>query len=178
MTAAKMKSRILTGPQVRTLLDTGECVVFDVIDGLDMPPKKTDETLEQYTDRLTGNGDVPPPYCRNRQCSIGWHNECTDPAGKRCKCPCHCPPHATGERGWVKEEWRLVHMAPGSGDGVVAALYRAKNDDGQGFSGPWSLPTSMPKKCSRLTVETASVAAVEHDGKWCWRELLRKVEGE
>lgn len=25
----------------------------------------------------------------NRQCSIGWHQECSDPAGDRCRCACH-----------------------------------------------------------------------------------------
>lgn len=25
----------------------------------------------------------------NRQCSIGWHDECSDPEGDHCKCPCH-----------------------------------------------------------------------------------------
>jgi|GEM_PF-5630091 hypothetical protein len=24
-----------------------------------------------------------------RQCSIGWHAECSDPRGIRCKCTCH-----------------------------------------------------------------------------------------
>jgi len=24
-----------------------------------------------------------------RQCSIGWHAECSDPQGTRCKCTCH-----------------------------------------------------------------------------------------
>lgn len=25
----------------------------------------------------------------NRQCSIGWHGECSDPDGERCRCACH-----------------------------------------------------------------------------------------
>jgi hypothetical protein len=29
----------------------------------------------------------------NRQCSIGWHAECSDPGGERCRCACH------GEQG-------------------------------------------------------------------------------
>ena len=24
-----------------------------------------------------------------RQCSIGWHEECSDPDGARCRCSCH-----------------------------------------------------------------------------------------
>jgi hypothetical protein len=27
----------------------------------------------------------------NRQCAIGWHEECSDPEGDECKC--HCHPH-------------------------------------------------------------------------------------
>lgn len=57
-----------------------------------MPPMLTGETIDQYTDRLTGaDGTNRRPYDhpRNRQCSIGYHNECSDPAGERCKCPCH-----------------------------------------------------------------------------------------
>jgi hypothetical protein len=59
-----------------------------------MPPALPDETDEQYTDRLTGadrTGRVPYDHHRNRQCSIGWHNECT---GGGCECPCH---------GWVRD---------------------------------------------------------------------------
>lgn len=25
----------------------------------------------------------------NRQCSIGYHEECSDPDGETCRCPCH-----------------------------------------------------------------------------------------
>lgn len=25
----------------------------------------------------------------NRQCSIGWHAECSDPEGEKCACHCH-----------------------------------------------------------------------------------------
>jgi hypothetical protein len=58
----------------------------------EMPPKLDGEDAGQYTDRLTGadgTGRVPYDHPRNRQCSIGFHEECSDPAGKHCKCPCH-----------------------------------------------------------------------------------------
>lgn len=45
-----------------------------------------------YTNRLTGadmKNNRPYDHSRNRQCSIGWHSECTDPAGRSCECPCH-----------------------------------------------------------------------------------------
>lgn len=65
----------------------------------EMPPFLGDETLAQYTDRLTGaDGADRRPYDhdRLRQCSIGWHEECTQEPGMRwegpyvgCECPCH-----------------------------------------------------------------------------------------
>jgi hypothetical protein len=58
-----------------------------------MPPALSeDETDDHYTNRLLGVYGVdlmPYDHRRNRQCSIGWHNECSDPAGARCECPCH-----------------------------------------------------------------------------------------
>jgi len=58
----------------------------------DMPPQFENETDNQYTDRLTDadkTNRVPYNHQRNRQCSIGYHDECTDPEGDKCKCPCH-----------------------------------------------------------------------------------------
>lgn len=57
-----------------------------------MPPMLPGETPAAYTDRLTGaDGKNQRPYnhYRNRQCSIGYHRECTDPSGEKCECPCH-----------------------------------------------------------------------------------------
>jgi hypothetical protein len=60
-----------------------------------MPPALPGETDGEYTDRLTGaDGTDRQPYDhrRNRQCSIGYHEECSDPAGDTCECPCHKTP--------------------------------------------------------------------------------------
>ena len=57
-----------------------------------MPLMLPGETLEMYTDRLTGadrTNRVPYDHRRNRQCSLGYHRECTDPRGDICECPCH-----------------------------------------------------------------------------------------
>jgi hypothetical protein len=57
-----------------------------------MPPALPDETPAAYTDRLTGADRTdrrPYDHARNRQCSIGYHDECSDPAGETCECPCH-----------------------------------------------------------------------------------------
>jgi hypothetical protein len=58
----------------------------------DMPPTLDGEDDAAYTNRLTGclgEDLVPYDHRRNRQCSIGWHRECSDQAGERCKCPHH-----------------------------------------------------------------------------------------
>jgi hypothetical protein len=50
------------------------------------------ESDDAYTDRLAGaNGTDRRPYDhpRSRECSIGWHSECSDPSGAVCKCPHH-----------------------------------------------------------------------------------------
>jgi hypothetical protein len=58
----------------------------------EMPPAFPGETDDEYTDRLTGADQTdrrPYDHKRFRQCSIGYHKECTDPSGEYCKCPCH-----------------------------------------------------------------------------------------
>lgn len=56
-------------------------------------PALDGETAEQYTDRLTGaDGTNRRPYdhSRNRQCSINYHDECSDRSNSgECGCPCH-----------------------------------------------------------------------------------------
>ena len=54
-----------------------------------MPPSGDDETLEQYTDRLSDPERTPYDHTRQRRCLLGVHEECEDPSGKHCKCPCH-----------------------------------------------------------------------------------------
>lgn len=57
-----------------------------------MPPTLDGEDAARYTNRLTGvygADQVPYDHQRNRQCSIGWHNQCSDPNGYDCECPCH-----------------------------------------------------------------------------------------
>lgn len=51
------------------------------------------EDGDAYTDRLTGadgTGRRPYDHPRGRQCSIGWHLECSGWRGaSSCECPCH-----------------------------------------------------------------------------------------
>jgi hypothetical protein len=63
----------------------------------EMPPALPGETDAMYSDRLTGadrTGRRPYDHVRFRQCSLGWHGECSDPFGVECECPCH---QTTGE---------------------------------------------------------------------------------
>lgn len=50
------------------------------------------ETPEIWTNRvlgIEGKDRIPYDHRRNRQCSIGYHEECSDPNGIGCECPCH-----------------------------------------------------------------------------------------
>lgn len=74
-----------------------------------MPPLLDGEDHDHYSNRLIGvYGPAAYPYnhVRNRQCALGWHNECserseTDPSERQCQCPCHAasvrpPPPVNG----------------------------------------------------------------------------------
>lgn len=45
-----------------------------------------DETPTTYTDRVLSHARAAGT---RRQCSIGYHEECSDPAGESCRCACH-----------------------------------------------------------------------------------------
>jgi len=82
-------------------------------DELPMPPALPNETDDEYTDRLTGadqTSRVPYEERRYRQCSIGFHDECTDPYGQNCKCPCHVARRALKgvvlDEDWEQQEAR------------------------------------------------------------------------
>jgi len=58
----------------------------------ELAPVLPGENPGTYTDRVTGadrTNRVPYDHRRNRQCSIGYHDECSDPDGETCECPCH-----------------------------------------------------------------------------------------
>lgn len=95
----------------------------------EMPPALNGETPEQYTDRLTGADRTdrrPYDHKRNRQCSIGYHDECSD--GRygdytgECECPHHTDPdYLTGEeqeRADIRAEIQRL---------VTDAVYDARN---------------------------------------------------
>lgn len=59
---------------------------LDWLKSMELPSKREGETDEQWTDRIHRSGAA---LGRFRQCSIGWHDECSDRQGDDCKCPCH-----------------------------------------------------------------------------------------
>lgn len=85
----------------------------------EMPPALPGESDDAYTDRLTGadgTGRVPYDHRRNRQCSLGYHDECSDPAGESCECPCHTAAGRAEMRARDLEEsvvalWALASVA-------------------------------------------------------------------
>lgn len=81
--------------------------LFKILRERDLPayPDSARDAGVEYTDYLTGAGarskgvnfstdpETGENYVytpsRNRQCSIGYHEECSDPCGESCGCPCH-----------------------------------------------------------------------------------------
>lgn len=91
-----------------------------------MPTQLPNETDMDYTGRLLGVDGHESPYDhrRNRQCSIGWHSECSDPAGESCECPHHRDqrvaaglPHVTATIRAAMREGIGEHL----GTGVIEA---------------------------------------------------------
>jgi hypothetical protein len=87
-----------------------------------MPPLLAGETDVDYTGRLIGASGHESPYDhrRNRQCSIGWHSECSDPDGESCECPHHRDqrvaaglPHVIGTIKAAMREGLGEHIGPG-----------------------------------------------------------------
>lgn len=50
-----------------------------------LPVRQINETDVEYTDRLVRERKEG----MFRQCSIGWHDECSDPYGQECTCAHH-----------------------------------------------------------------------------------------
>ena len=49
-------------------------------------PHRHAETIAAWTDRILTHSRG---HEVNRQCSIGWHDECSNPSGTECQCLCH-----------------------------------------------------------------------------------------
>jgi len=57
------------------------------------PPHRDGESDDEYTNRMLGKNS-PYDHHRYRQCSIGWHSECSQNGAKsgQCECPHHHDP--------------------------------------------------------------------------------------
>jgi hypothetical protein len=71
-------------------------------------PQREGESAGDRTDRLAKLG---AQRGINRQCSIGWHDECSDPEGAVCRCECHGPTAKAGRAAFVAH-W-AAQPAPG-----------------------------------------------------------------
>ena len=123
------------------------------------PPSLDAEDDDAYTDRLTGadrTGRSPYDHYRNRQCSIGYHSECSDPAGGTCKCPCH--------RSGTMTEEQMAALSPATKAAAakLAELYDLPDPDahyvmavaGPQFERP-GIPPETPRGCIALALAAA-----------------------
>lgn len=177
------------------------------------PPSLPGESDAAYTDRLTGaaavkylrehgadmprltaedilKAQVPPevavPYdhMRNRQCSIGYHDECSDPHGVDCECPCHrLPPEGTvieidGGRTMIAAPLGSPDDGPVEKilDEVIAELERARAKfPGQhlplGFGPDVRVVDAMGAAALRDMIRDRTDYAAEH-GHLTWLDVL------
>ena len=68
----------------------------DRVEILALYPPRMGEGHSEWTKRLLTHARE---HGTNRQCSIGWHGECSDPRGESCQCICH----ADGFEVWSVE---------------------------------------------------------------------------
>lgn len=71
------------GTQPRT---QREEIMTDRVEILALYPARKGEDHSDWTGRLLTHARE---HGSNRQCSIGWHGECSDPRGESCMCLCH-----------------------------------------------------------------------------------------
>ncbi len=159
----KLKSIVLNRQQARVLAESGELVLFDV---LDEQPRSEWSHIDQrpsgdwyeWWDVWVAGGRVD-----QQECNIA------------------CP-FAPGDRLWVAQEWQCGIEWDDTCDDDVDPLcggndvwFPADGEpvDGYGRTRPAS---GMPLWACRSTLTTASVEPVEHEGKWCWRRVMKKFE--
>jgi len=101
-------------------------------------PPHTGEDDAAWTNRILSHSR---DHGVNRQCSINWHEECSNPAGDQCNCICHDPAtriysvegHPEGVTQVVtrSEEGRIrMPPVPGEPEGTWAEwIYGYSEDD-------------------------------------------------
>lgn len=122
------------------------------------PPARTGEGQVSYTERMLGrNGHVSPfDHERNRQCALGFHNECSDKTGVTCRCPHHREPELPG--------------SPHPGATILAEL--------------WYLPLGSADKIMALASRLAKITppdglrkAVADELSSTYRSIVRRSDG-
>lgn len=96
------------------------------------PPMLDGETPDEYTNRLTGadrSGRRPYDHSRNRQCSIGYHEECSDRHNNgECGCPCH---EERGNAWLLVDDWNKRYPV-----GTLVTLPEAPDEPPTRTAGP------------------------------------------
>ena len=171
MSATKMKSLCLAGPQVRTLLSTGKLVQFVVIEA--QPFKEDGVDDPEYPACWIWQPNPEQMYC----------DPSKDGLYKALLASC---PFARGGRRWVREAWAIVWTKhePDKGQTIWDVPHRIeyKADSDAKYPGNWpddcgddeecprwQSPMHMPRRASRLTVEVVAVEAMQRDTEWCWK---------
>lgn len=110
-------------------------------------PALDGEDDDAYTNRLTGAagaGQQPYDHVRYRQCSIGWHMECScRRGGGLCMCPCHAD-HAPRDTrlmpAWIldgaEKLAQLYSLPDATGLRVMAVARHAAGDGEDADPGP------------------------------------------
>lgn len=118
-------------------------------------PERPGEEAGKWTDRVLSHAKE---YGTNRQCSIGWHGECSDRSGESCQCLCH--DEAT--------RWFTVEGHPDSGGHIIHKVEQGKHhwppadDEPAGTWAHWIMGTSAEDAKNRaIAKQDAIVAAAE-----------------
>lgn len=119
---------------IENALEVAETWSWLIDAGFVLPDKRDDETDGQWTDRIHRSGNA---LGRNRQCSIGWHGECSDPDGDECACPCHKLNMPSWQKlaitlGWFRDALRAA-VAPSVPDSPSTALQDAPGANERGL---------------------------------------------
>lgn len=148
-----MRSLILHAPEIRSLLDSGECELRRTV--------KTDFNI-------TDDG----LWMRNGTAFLRRVNGhvFTDDQLMRAMAGLFCPLGSPGDVLWVRETARRDKNGLRS-----VAAYKADGYQLE-YGEQWVPAACMPQWASRLTVEVASVFVERVEDKWWWVARVRKVE--
>jgi hypothetical protein len=100
------------------------------------------------TAAIAHDSDAPGSY---RQCGLGWHDECSDPRGEDCMCPCH--------------PYRAAMAAPALGASLLDVVDAARTALEDAATRGWFHAT-LENAVDRFTaLEQAVIASLELDAE-------------